>query len=137
MTPTPIDEPYLAAASDQVMAMIGLKDHASVDQAYLAQVLSGSTVQEGSIPLSQCYCGFQFGYFSGQLGDGRAISLGDVSQQGSSEFGPDGILLDLQLKGSGPTPYSRGSDGRAVLRSSIREFLCSEAMFHLGKCLSM
>lgn len=84
------------------------------------------------MPLSQCYCGFQFGYFSGQLGDGRAISLGDVRQIDASAFGSEGLLLDLQLKGAGKTPYSRTADGRAVLRSSIREFLCSEAMHHLG-----
>lgn len=82
--------------------------------------------------MSHCYCGYQFGYFSGQLGDGRAVSLGDVSQSGESEFGPEGTLLDLQLKGAGLTPYSRTADGRAVLRSSVREFLASEAMHHLG-----
>ena len=87
---------------------------------------------EGSEPLSHCYAGHQFGAFSGQLGDGRAISLGDVKQQGESEFGPAGTLLDLQIKGAGLTPYSRQADGRAVLRSSIREFLASEAMFYLG-----
>lgn len=76
-------------------------------------------------PISHCYCGYQFGSFAGQLGDGRAISLGDVRNS-------KGELWDLQLKGSGQTPYSRSSDGRAVLRSSIREFLCSEAMAALG-----
>lgn len=76
-------------------------------------------------PMSHCYCGHQFGAFAGQLGDGRAISLGDI-------IAKNGELIDLNLKGSGITPFSRSGDGRAVLRSSIREFLCSEAMYGLG-----
>ena len=79
----------------------------------------------GSKPLAHCYCGHQFGNFAGQLGDGRATSLGDVKSS-------TGSILDLQIKGRGLTPYSRRADGRAVLRSSIREFLCSEAMWALG-----
>ncbi|KAG0741634.1 hypothetical protein G6F24_016668 [Rhizopus arrhizus] len=76
-------------------------------------------------PWAANYGGHQFGHWAGQLGDGRAISLGEL-------VAPDGRHWELQLKGAGPTPYSRGADGRAVLRSSIREFLCSEAMHHLG-----
>ena len=72
-----------------------------------------------------CYGGHQFGNWAGQLGDGRAINLGQVT-------GIDCNGYMLQLKGAGPTPYSRSGDGRAVLRSSIREYLCSEAMHHLG-----
>ncbi len=87
--------------------MIGLSNHEQVDQKQLAEVLCGNTLMEGSEPLSHCYAGHQFGAFSGQLGDGRAISLGDVKQQGDSEFGPAGTLLDLQIKGAGLTPYSR------------------------------
>jgi serine/tyrosine/threonine adenylyltransferase len=79
----------------------------------------------GMSPYAACYGGHQFGNWAGQLGDGRAISLGEA-------IGVDGQRLELQLKGAGPTPYSRTADGRAVLRSSIREFLCSEAMHHLG-----
>ena len=71
-----------------------------------------------------CYGGHQFGHWAGQLGDGRAINLAEVEH--------DGQRWALQLKGAGPTPYSRTADGLAVLRSSIREYLCSEAMFHLG-----
>ena len=78
---------------------------------------------EGSHPKASVYSGHQFGVWAGQLGDGRAISLGEIQT-------PKGIE-DIQLKGAGPTPYSRRGDGRAVLRSSIREFLCSEAMFGL------
>jgi uncharacterized protein YdiU (UPF0061 family) len=77
------------------------------------------------VPLATCYGGHQFGNWAGQLGDGRAINLGDVVNARGEHW-------TLQLKGAGPTPYSRTADGRAVLRSSIREFLCSEAMFHLG-----
>ena len=76
-------------------------------------------------PYAARYGGHQFGHWAGQLGDGRAITLGEV-------LGPDGIRRELQLKGAGRTPYSRTADGRAVLRSSVREFLCSEAMHHLG-----
>jgi len=90
-----------------------------------AEVMSGNSIVEGSEPMAHCYCGHQFGVFAGQLGDGRAISLGDITA--STEE-----LVDLQLKGAGLTPYSRRADGRAVLRSSIREFLCSEAMWALG-----
>ena len=80
---------------------------------------------EGMQPYAANYGGHQFGNWAGQLGDGRAISLGEVVNAAGERW-------ELQLKGAGPTPYSRGADGRAVLRSSIREFLCSEAMHHLG-----
>ena len=89
-----------------------------------APYLGGDELTEGMDPYSQRYGGHQFGTWAGQLGDGRAITLGEVNLGGKS--------LELQLKGSGATPYSRFSDGRAVLRSSIREFLCSESMHHLG-----
>ena len=88
------------------------------------KILGGAEIVEGMKPYSQRYGGHQFGNWAHQLGDGRAITLGEVDL--SNE------VLELQLKGSGATPYSRFSDGKAVLRSSIREFLCSEAMFHLG-----
>ena len=77
------------------------------------------------LPYAQCYGGHQFGMWAGQLGDGRAITLGEVLNSKSERW-------ELQLKGAGKTPYSRFADGLAVLRSSIREFLCSEAMHHLG-----
>jgi uncharacterized protein YdiU (UPF0061 family) len=76
-------------------------------------------------PFAARYGGHQFGSWAGQLGDGRAISLGEVEAR-------DGSYWEIQLKGAGPTPYSRRADGRAVLRSSLREFLCSEAMHYLG-----
>ena len=91
----------------------------------VAEVLGGNRVLPGMQPYAARYGGHQFGHWAGQLGDGRAITLGEV-------VGPDGARQDLQLKGAGPTPYSRTADGRAVLRSSVREFMCSEAMHHLG-----
>ena len=89
-----------------------------------AEVLAGGKVVAGMDPYAQRYGGHQFGNWAGQLGDGRAITLGEVAS--------DGGVVELQLKGAGHTPYSRFADGKAVLRSSIREFLCSEAMHHLG-----
>lgn len=90
-----------------------------------ADLLSGNLVTAGMKPFAARYGGHQFGNWAGQLGDGRALSLGELP-------GVDGTNYEIQLKGAGTTPYSRGADGRAVLRSSIREFLCSEAMHHLG-----
>ncbi|XP_022088760.1 uncharacterized protein LOC110978248 isoform X2 [Acanthaster planci] len=87
--------------------------------------VSGNTFLSNSVPLAHRYGGHQFGYWSGQLGDGRAVMLGEYLNR-------KGERWELQLKGSGLTPYSRRGDGRAVLRSSVREFLCSEAMHHLG-----
>ena len=89
-----------------------------------AEVLGGGPVVEGMAPYAQRYGGHQFGNWAGQLGDGRAITLGEVEV--------DDRFWELQLKGAGLTPYSRTADGKAVLRSSIREYLCSEAMHHLG-----
>ncbi|WP_292743909.1 protein adenylyltransferase SelO family protein, partial [Methylophaga sp. UBA3595] len=88
-------------------------------------VFAGNEILKGMQPHAMCYGGHQFGNWAGQLGDGRAINLGEVQDI-------HGQLQMLQLKGAGETPYSRSADGLAVLRSSVREFLCSEAMFHLG-----
>ncbi len=89
------------------------------------EVLTGNRVLAGMQPYAARYGGHQFGHWAGQLGDGRAITLAEV-------VNADGLRFDLQLKGAGLTPYSRTADGRAVLRSSVREFMCSEAMHHLG-----
>ena len=121
--PTPLPAPYFIAASAPAASLIGL-DAARLAEPDYVELLSGNTVAERSIPLSAVYSGHQFGVWAGQLGDGRAILLGDIATQN----GP----MELQLKGAGATPYSRMGDGRAVLRSSIREFLCSEAMAALG-----
>ncbi len=90
----------------------------------MLEAMSAGQPLKGSIPLASVYSGHQFGTWAGQLGDGRAMYLGEIETPHGSE--------ELQLKGSGPTPYSRRGDGRAVLRSSVREFLCSEAMVGLG-----
>ena len=121
--PTPMPAPYFVAASSRAAALVGL-DPATLAQEDFVAAFTGNAVPEGAQPLSAVYSGHQFGVWAGQLGDGRAILLGDVP-------GPEG-RMELQLKGAGKTPYSRMGDGRAVLRSSIREFLCSEAMAALG-----
>jgi uncharacterized protein YdiU (UPF0061 family) len=105
-------------------ATLGFSE-ADVASGAFAQVFGGNTLLEGMQPWAAKYGGHQFGVWAGQLGDGRAISLGEVVTAAGERW-------ELQLKGAGRTPYSRGADGRAVLRSSIREFLCSEAMHHLG-----
>jgi uncharacterized protein YdiU (UPF0061 family) len=121
--PTPLPAPYFVAASARAAALVGL-DPARLATDEYVQLLSGNRVAAGSQPLAAVYSGHQFGAWAGQLGDGRAILIGELN--GSA--GP----MELQLKGAGLTPYSRMGDGRAVLRSSIREFLCSEAMAALG-----
>lgn len=126
LNPTPLPSPYLVCASDAAAALIGLDPRESSSEDFL-QVFSGNVVHPRSKPLAAVYSGHQFGVWAGQLGDGRAILLGEAKAPGE----PRGTL-ELQLKGSGKTPYSRMGDGRAVLRSSIREFLCSEAMAGLG-----
>jgi len=121
--PTPLPSPHFIAASGPAAALIGLSA-ADLARPDFVEVLTGNKVAARSQPLSAVYSGHQFGVWAGQLGDGRAITLGDIAM-------PNGPM-ELQLKGAGRTPYSRMGDGRAVLRSSIREFLCSEAMAALG-----
>jgi uncharacterized protein YdiU (UPF0061 family) len=124
VAPTQVREPKLIAHSTEVLELLGLpKD--SHGQPSFAEILGGNALAQGMTPYAACYGGHQFGNWAGQLGDGRAIGLGEVLR-------PDGQRWELQLKGAGPTPYSRTADGRAVMRSSVREFLCSEAMHHLG-----
>lgn len=125
--PAPLPSPYLVAASASATTMIGL-DPAEFATARFVESFSGNRLPAGAGPIAAVYSGHQFGIWAGQLGDGRALLLGDVPARGVS---PPGVM-ELQLKGAGPTPYSRQGDGRAVLRSSIREFLCSEAMAGLG-----
>jgi serine/tyrosine/threonine adenylyltransferase len=124
LAPTPLPEPYFVAAAPSAAATIGL-DVETLRRPEAIEPLAGSAVLHGTDPLAAVYSGHQFGVYVPQLGDGRALLLGGVR-------GADGNLWELQLKGSGKTPYSRMGDGRAVLRSSIREFLCSEAMHALG-----
>jgi len=122
--PTPVSAPRLLAWSDETGELLGTTRPASAD-GLAAEVLGGNRVLPGMQPYAARYGGHQFGHWAGQLGDGRAITLGEL-------IAPDGTRQELQLKGAGRTPYSRTADGRAVLRSSLREFMCSEAMFHLG-----
>ncbi len=124
VNPTAVSQPQTIACSQEIMALLNL--HPDVCHTDLfAQVFSGNRLLPGMDPHATCYGGHQFGQWAGQLGDGRAINLGELLTS-------EGKHWTLQLKGAGRTPYSRGADGRAVLRSSIREFLCSEAMHHLG-----
>jgi serine/tyrosine/threonine adenylyltransferase len=127
VTPTKVSAPSLLAWSTEVGAMLGVGETApeGEEAARWARILSGNEVLPGMLPIATRYGGHQFGSWAGQLGDGRAISLGEVMTR-------DHGRLELQLKGAGRTPYSRTADGRAVLRSSIREYVCSEAMHHLG-----
>lgn len=118
----PLPAPSWVAVSDLLARQMGWPDGWADDRAL--QVFSGNATWPGMAPMSTVYSGHQFGHWAGQLGDGRALLLGEVG----SPMGPQ----ELQLKGAGATPYSRRGDGRAVLRSSIREFLCSEAMHGLG-----
>ena len=116
--------PALIAYSREVADILGFTQ-AFCESPAFSKVFSGNLLLPGMDPHAACYGGHQFGNWAGQLGDGRAINLGEIVNKASGRW-------VLQLKGAGPTPYSRNADGLAVLRSSIREFLCSEAMFHLG-----
>jgi uncharacterized protein YdiU (UPF0061 family) len=124
VAPTPVAAPRVLAVSPDVMALVGFEPGAEQSPEF-ANVFGGNALLPGMRPYAANYGGHQFGNWAGQLGDGRAISLGEV-------LTARGERWELQLKGAGPTPYSRTADGRAVLRSSIREFLCSEAMHYLG-----
>ncbi len=124
VTPTRVSAPRVIAHSSEVAAMLGWTDD-DLRSPNFADVFGGNALMDGMQPYAANYGGHQFGNWAGQLGDGRAITLGEVLTDG-------GGRLELQLKGAGRTPYSRTADGRAVLRSSVREFLCSEAMHHLG-----
>lgn len=118
--PTAVRQPQLLAWSSEAAELLDWGQGPE-----MAEILSGNRVLETMKPYAACYGGHQFGNWAGQLGDGRAMTLGEV-------VNGRGDRWEVQLKGAGPTPYSRRADGRAVLRSSVREFLCSEAMFHLG-----
>ncbi|MBJ6109318.1 YdiU family protein [Hymenobacter sp. BT523] len=121
--PTAVADPHLLAWSDELAQTLGLERPAA--RGPEVEILAGNRVLSSMKPFAARYAGHQFGNWAGQLGDGRAMSLGELT-------GTDGRTWELQLKGAGPTPYSRRADGRAVLRSSLREFLCSEAMHYLG-----
>lgn len=119
--PSPVREPRLLAWTEDLAAELGIDKPNEKD----IDLLGGNFVNPTMQPYAACYAGHQFGNWAGQLGDGRAITLGEWPL-------PSGRFWELQLKGAGLTPYSRRADGRAVLRSSLREYLMSEAMYHLG-----
>ena len=123
LRPDHVPDPKIVSINYKLAEEIGL-NLTTATQQKLSRVFSGNDLPDGSAPLSQAYAGHQFGYFS-MLGDGRAHLLGE-------HITPNGIRLDIQLKGSGRTPYSRSGDGRAALGPMIREYLISEAMHNLG-----
>jgi uncharacterized protein YdiU (UPF0061 family) len=122
--PTPLPKPYLVSFNEKAVELIGL-DAQEAARPEFVEYFTGNKLLPGSEPISAIYAGHQFGSFVPQLGDGRAILLGEAMNE-------KGERWDIQLKGAGLTPFSRMGDGRAVLRSTIREYLCSEAMHALG-----
>lgn len=122
--PTPVVKPQYVIHAQEVADLLDLSPELCTSDDF-TQVFAGNRLANGMQAYATCYGGHQFGEWAGQLGDGRAINLGEVINQRGERWA-------LQLKGAGATPYSRHSDGLAVLRSSVREFLCSEAMYHLG-----
>ena len=124
VAPTPVASPRMIKLNRPLAMQLGL-DPDMLDSPEGAEILSGKTLPDGADPIAMAYAGHQFGYFVPQLGDGRAILLGEVIDR-------DGVRRDIQLKGSGPTPFSRRGDGRAALGPVLREYIVSEAMFALG-----
>ncbi|WP_093674005.1 protein adenylyltransferase SelO [Tenacibaculum sp. MAR_2009_124] len=123
VTPKKTENPEVLHVSDEMLNELGISKEESSSSDFL-HVFTGNTVYQDTHPYAMCYGGHQFGNWAGQLGDGRAINLFEVNYNNKQ--------WAVQLKGAGETPYSRSADGLAVLRSSIREYLCSEAMHHLG-----
>jgi uncharacterized protein YdiU (UPF0061 family) len=132
--PTPASNPQLFLWNPALAKQLNIDEALQSDTAALAQFFSGNRILTGSDPIASTYAGHQFGHFNPQLGDGRAHLLGEVIDRNGSHW-------DLQLKGSGPTPYSRGGDGRCAIGPAIREFIMSEAMQALGvpttRCLAV
>ena len=128
VVPSRLDQPTKVSSNSLLATQLGI-DPAALESQTMLDLVSGNFGTANIKPIALVYSGHQFGVWAGQLGDGRAMTLGELPVTGA-----DGKieLWDLQLKGAGPTPYSRFADGRAVLRSSIREYLCSEAMHGLG-----
>jgi uncharacterized protein YdiU (UPF0061 family) len=124
LPPTPVSEPSLIRLNESLALQLGLSPEQLTTPAGIA-VLAGNQVPQGAEPLAMAYAGFQFGSWVPQLGDGRAILLGELIDR-------DGVRRDVQLKGSGPTPFSRSGDGRAALGPVLREYIISEAMEALG-----
>jgi len=123
--PARLDDPVMVSSNKLLAEELGI-DPAELATSEMLEMMSGNFMTANIKPIALVYSGHQFGVWAGQLGDGRAMTLGELPAGDSS------ATWDIQLKGAGPTPYSRFADGRAVLRSSIREYLCSEAMHGLG-----
>ncbi|MDG2052226.1 MAG: YdiU family protein [Flavobacteriaceae bacterium] len=123
VTPKKPRKPEILHVSPEMLFALGLSEEDTTSEAFL-NIFTGNSILPNTTPYAMCYGGHQFGHWAGQLGDGRAINLAEVEHQHK--------YWTLQLKGAGETPYSRTADGLAVLRSSVREYLCSEAMYHLG-----
>jgi serine/tyrosine/threonine adenylyltransferase len=123
VVPTSVEKPKIAIFNSNLAVKLGLSD-LNPKEEVVAQYLAGNKILEGSQPIAQAYAGHQFGHFT-MLGDGRAILLGE-------QITPNDERFDIQLKGAGITPFSRRGDGRATLKAMLREYLISEAMFHLG-----
>ncbi len=121
--PTPVQAPAIAVLNDSLAAELGLDPAALTEEENIA-IFAGNAIPAGGFPLAQAYAGHQFGHFN-ILGDGRAVLLGE-------QLTPEGTRVDIQLKGSGPTPFSRRGDGRAALGPMLREYIISEAMYGLG-----
>ena len=124
VAPTPVAAPRLIKLNRALAVHLGL-DPDVLESPEGAEILAGKRLPDGADPIAMAYAGHQFGHFVPQLGDGRAILLGEVIDK-------DGVRRDIQLKGSGPTPFSRRGDGRAALGPVLREYIVSEAMFALG-----
>src|SRR5947199_10551600 len=124
VAPTPVAAPRLIKLNRPLAVQLGL-DPDLLETPEGAEILAGKTVPAGADPIAMAYAGHQFGQFVPQLGDGRPILPGEVIDK-------DGVRRDIQLKGSGPTPFSRRGDGRAALGPVLREYIVSEAMFALG-----
>ena len=132
--PTPVQAPQLLLWNPSLAEQLMISNELKQDPVALAQAFSGNHIMPGSEPIATAYAGHQFGHFVPQLGDGRAHLLGEVLDQFGQRF-------DIQLKGSGPTMYSRGGDGRCAVGPAVREFIMSEAMNALGvptsRCLAV
>lgn len=124
VSPTPVSAPHLLKLNQELAVQLGLNPVELASQAGV-EILAGKRIPEGAEPIATAYAGHQFGQFVPQLGDGRAILLGEIVDQ-------EGVRRDIQLKGSGRTPFSRGGDGRAALGPVLREYIVSEAMAALG-----
>src|SRR6266700_2111587 len=124
VAPTPVDSPRLIKLNRPLAIHLGL-DPDRLASPEGTEILAGKRIPDGADPIAMAYAGHQFGHFVPQLGDGRAILLGEV-------IDADGVRRDIQLKGSGPTPFSRRGDGRAALGPVLREYVVSEAMAALG-----